>query len=201
MRPTTGGRLVRLASAPLHSICGRDAAARCVSSVYLTLPTLWGARSRRAAYDGSMLGLRGAGVLLATAVVVAAAPATAVSGGYGCYISDAVNAGFTPDTVKAEGVVDCSGYGAPGSVRFSVRLLKYDRQSKRWHTVKAEARRYGKLKRKHHLAAAKSPCVPGTYRGVFRATLRDAAGRRVSVNVQKLGNLHVKENCVVESPF
>ena len=141
------------------------------------------------------------GVLLMTAVVVAAAPATAVSGGYQCYISDAVNAGFTPDTVKADGVVDCSGYGALGSVRFSVRLLKYHRGSKQWHTVKARARRYGQLKRKHHLAAATTPCLPGTYRGVFRATLRDAAGRRVSVNVQKLGNLHVKENCVVESPF
>jgi hypothetical protein len=152
-------------------------------------------------YDGGMLRSWGISLLLATAVFVAAAPATAVSGGYQCYISDAVNAGFVPDTVQAEGVVDCSGYGAPGSVRFSVRLLKYDRQSKHWHTVKAEARRYGKLKRKHHLAAAKSPCVPGTYRGVFRATLRDAAGRQVSVNVQKLGNLHVKENCVVESPF
>jgi hypothetical protein len=142
-----------------------------------------------------------AGVLLVTAVVVAVAPATAVSGGYQCYISDAVNAGFTPDTVDAEGIVDCSGYGAPGSVRFSVRLLKYDREAKRWHTVKAKARRYERLKRKHHLTAATSPCVPGTYRGVFRATLRDAAGRRVSVNVQKLGNLHVKENCVVDSPF
>jgi len=142
-----------------------------------------------------------AGVLLVTAVVVAAAPATAASGGYQCYISDAVNAGLTPDTVKAEGVVDCSGYSAQGSVRFSVRLLKYDRDSRQWHTVKAKARRYGRLKRKHHLAAATTPCVPGLYRGVFRATLRDAAGRRVSVNVQKLGNLRVKENCVVDSPF
>ena len=148
-----------------------------------------------------MLGSPVIGVLLVTAVVVAAAPATAVSGGYECYISDAVNAGLAPDTVKAEGVVDCSGYGAPGSVGFSVRLLKYDRDSKKWHTVKAQARRYGKLKRKHRLAAATTPCVPGTYRGVFRATLRDAAGRRVSVNVQKLGNLRVKENCVVDSPF
>jgi hypothetical protein len=148
-----------------------------------------------------MLGLPGAGVLLATAVVVAAAPATAVSGGYECYISDAVNAGLVPDTVQAEGVVDCSGYGAPGSVRFSARLLSYDRQSKLWHTVKTTARRYTRLKRKHHLAAAKKPCEPGTYRGVFRAVLRDAAGRRVSVNVQKLGNLRVLPNCVVNSPF
>jgi hypothetical protein len=148
-----------------------------------------------------MLGLSGAGVLLATAVVAAAAPATAVSGGYQCYISDAVNAGIVPNTVQSEGVVDCSGYGARGSVRFSVRLLRYDRQSKQWHTVKVKVRRYTALKRKHHLAAATTPCVPGTYRGVFRATLRDAAGRRVSVNVQKLGNLHVKENCVVKSPF
>jgi hypothetical protein len=148
-----------------------------------------------------MLGLPGTGVLLATAVLVAAAPATAVSGGYQCYISDAVNAGFVPDTVQAEGVVDCSGYGAQGSVRFSVRLLSYDRQSRQWHTVKAKARRYTRLKRKHHLAAAKTPCEPGTYRGVFRAVLRDAAGRRVSVNVQKLGNLHVLPNCVVKSPF
>jgi hypothetical protein len=146
-----------------------------------------------------MLGLPGVGVLLAAAAVVAAAaPATAVSGGYQCYISDGVNAGIVPNTVQAEGVVDCSGYGARGSVRFSVRLLSYDRQSKQWHTVKVKARRYTGLKRKHHLAAATTPCVPGTYRGVFRATLRDASGTRVSVNVQKLGNLHVRENCVVK---
>jgi hypothetical protein len=100
--------------------------------------------------------------------------------------------------VQAEGVVDCSGYGGPGSVRFSVRLLSYDRQSKQWDTLKVKARRYRTLKRKHHLAAAMTPCVPGTYRGVFRAVLRDASGRRVSVNVQKLGNLHVLANCVVK---
>jgi hypothetical protein len=145
-----------------------------------------------------VLGLPTAGVFLATAVVLAAAPATAVSGGYQCYISDAVNAGFVPNTVQAEGVVDCSGFGGRGSVRFSVRLLRYDRQSKHWDTVKYKARRYTRLKRKHHLAAARTPCRPGTYRGVFRAVLRDASGRRVSVNVQKLGNLHVLENCVVK---
>ena len=119
--------------------------------------------------------MAGDGVLLATAVVVAAAPATAVSGGYECYISDAVNAGFVPDTVQAEGVVDCSGFGAPGSVRFSVRRLLYDRHSRQWHTVKTKSRRYTRLKRKHHLAAAKTPCKPGTYRGVLGAVLRDAA--------------------------
>ena len=148
-----------------------------------------------------MLGLPGTGILLATAVAFAAAPATAVSGGHQCYISDAVNAGFVPDTVQAEGVVDCSGYGAPGSVRFSARLLSYDRHSRQWHTVKTKSRRYTRLKRKHHLAAATTPCKPGTYRGVFRAVLRDAAGRRVSVNVQRLGNLRVLPNCVVNSPF
>ena len=145
-----------------------------------------------------MLGSPGAGVLLATAVVVAAAPATAAPGGYQCYISDAVNAGIVPNTLQAEGVVDCSGYGARGSVRFSVRLLSYDRQSKQWDTVKAKARRYTRLKRMHHLTAARTPCVPGTYRGVFRAVLRDAVGRRVSSNLQKLGNLRVLENCVVK---
>ena len=193
-RPRPGGRRAS-GPAPLHATCGgRRFASR------LSGPS--GSASRPdAAYDGGMLGLPGTGVLLATAVVVAAAPATAVSGGYQCYISDAVNAGFVPDTVQAEGVVDCSGYGAPGSVRFSARLLSYDRQSRQWHTVKTKSRRYTRLKRKHHLAAAKKPCKPGTYRGVFRAVLRDAAGRRVSVNVQKLGNLRVLPNCVVESPF
>lgn len=145
-----------------------------------------------------MFGVRTAGVLLVTAVVVAAAPTNAVSGGYQCYISDGVNAGFVPDTVQAEGVVDCSGYGGRGSVRFRVSLLRYDRQAKQWDTVKVKARRYTRLKRKHHLAAATTPCVPGTYRGVFRAVLSDGSGRRVSVNVQKLGNLHVLANCVVK---
>ena len=72
-RPRPGGRRAS-GPAPLHATCGgRRFASR------LSGPS--GSASRPdAAYDGGMLGLPGTGVLLATAVVVAAAPATAVLG-------------------------------------------------------------------------------------------------------------------------
>ena len=126
---------------------------------------------------------------------------TAGAGGYECYVLDNLTAGIVPNTIRAEGSVDCSGYGGPGSVRFSVRLQRFDAGAKQWRTLKVRGRTYRTLKRKHRLAADGRPCAPGTYRGIFKAALRDRAGHHVSTNVQRLGNLRVHEGCTVDNPF
>jgi hypothetical protein len=135
--------------------------------------------------------------LVAAAAAIAHAPA-AEAGGYRCYVGDFLSAGIVANTVKADGSVDCAGFGGPGSVRFSVRLMKYDSDAKRWRTLKVRARTYRTLRKQHLLSVSRTPCEPGTYRGVFRAMLRNSAGGLVSTNVQKLGNLHVLPGCVVK---
>ncbi len=120
------------------------------------------------------------------------------AGSYECYVGDSVTAGIVPDTIRAEGSVDCSGYGGPGSVRFSVRLQRFDAGAKKWRTLKVRARTYRTLRKQHLLSVSRTPCEPGTDRGVFRAMLRNSAGGLVSTNVQKLGNLHVLPGCVVK---
>lgn len=139
-------------------------------------------------------------VAATTATVLVYAP-TAGAGSYECYVFDNLTAGIVPNTIRAEGSVDCSGYGGPGSVRFSVRLQRFDAGARVWRTLKVRARTYKALKRKHRLAADERPCAPGTYRGIFRAALRDSAGHHVSTNVQRLGNLRVREGCAVDNPF
>ncbi len=139
-------------------------------------------------------------VAAATATVLVHAP-SAKAGSYGCYVGDTVTAGIVPDTIRAEGRVDCSGYGGRGAVRFSVRLQRFDAGAKAWRTLKVKARTYRTLKRKHRLAADERPCAPGTYRGIFKAALRDSAGHHVSTNVQRLGKLRVRQGCAVDNPF
>jgi hypothetical protein len=139
-------------------------------------------------------------VALTTVTVLVHAP-TAGAGSYECYVGDTVTAGIVPNTIRAEGSVDCSGYGGRGSVRFSVRLQRFNAGANEWRTLNVRARTYRTLKRKHRLAADERPCAPGTYRGIFKATLRDGAGHHVSTNVQRLGNLRVLHGCVVDNPF
>ena len=139
-------------------------------------------------------------VAVAMAMVLVHAP-TAGAGSYECYVGDSVTAGIVANTIRAEGSVDCSGYGGRGSVRFSARLQRFDAGAKQWRTLKVRARTYRTLKRTHRLAADRMPCAPGTYRGIFKAALRDSAGRHVSTNVQRLGNLRVLQGCSVDNPF
>jgi hypothetical protein len=140
-------------------------------------------------------------LVAATTVAVLAHAPTAGAGSYECYVGDSVTSGIVPNTIRAEGSVDCSGYGGRGAVRFSVRLQRFDAGAKQWRTLKVRARVYKTLKRKHRLAADERPCAPGTYRGIFRAALRDSAGHHVSTNVQRLGNLRVLQGCAVDNPF
>jgi hypothetical protein len=143
---------------------------------------------------------RTVGGCLVAATVLVHAPA-AGAGSYECYVRDSVTSGIVPNTIRAEGSVDCSGYGGPGSVRFSVRLQRFDAGAKQWRTVKVTGRTYKTLKRKHGLAVDEKPCAPGTYRGIFKAALRDSAGHQVSTNVQRLGTLRVLQGCAVDNPF
>jgi hypothetical protein len=139
-------------------------------------------------------------VAAATVSVFVHAP-TAGAGSYECYVLDNLTAGIVSNTIRAEGTVDCSAYGGPGSVRFSVRLQRFDAGAKKWRTLKIRGRTYKALKRKHKLAADERPCVPGLYRGIFKAGLRDSTGHHLSTNVQRLGNLRVLEGCSVDNPF
>jgi hypothetical protein len=140
-------------------------------------------------------------LVAATTVTVLVHASTAGAGSYECYVGDNLTAGIVPNTVRAEGSVDCSGYGGRGSVRFSVRLQRFDAGAHQWRTLKIRYRTYRMLKRKHRLVTDERPCAPGTYRGIFKAALRDRAGHHVSTNVQRLGNLRVLEGCTVDNPF
>ena len=54
---------------------------------------------------------------------------------YECYVGDALNWGYRAGWVDASGSVDCSRFGAPGSVRFTVRLQRRETKGKTWHTA------------------------------------------------------------------
>jgi hypothetical protein len=140
-------------------------------------------------------------LVAATAATVLVHVPSAGAGAYECDVRDALTSGIVPNTIRAEGSVDCSGYGGPGSVRFSVRLQRFDAGAREWRTLKVKVRTYTRLRVKHKLAADKKPCAPGKYRGIFKAALRDGAGHHVSTNVQRLGTLRVLEGCAVDNPF
>jgi hypothetical protein len=111
-------------------------------------------------------------------------------------VGDSLYDGLVPGKVQAAGLVDCSGYGGRGSVKFTVRLQQYDSQARAWKTVKKKARRYRVLRHRHNLSVL-SPCVVIKFRATFKAVLQDAGGRRVSTNVQQLGPLTAHVPCVL----
>lgn len=140
-------------------------------------------------------------LLLAALVAVLAANRAAFAGqasAYQCYVSDNLTSGIVPNTIQALGIVDCSGYGARGTVTFTVRLKKWNAQTKTFRVIGTKAKRFSALRVKHRLAVSKSPCVPGAYRGSYTAVLRTSGGGLVSVNAQKLETLHVLQNCSVK---
>ena len=176
--PPAGGRR-RLGPAPLHATCGGGASPASLwpfgsASQFRTRRTMAACSDCRAP------------AICSPPRLSSPRRRPLRSGGYECYISDAVNAGLVPDTVQAEGVVDPRAMGPGVSVQRTPAVVRPPFEAMAY--VKTKSRRYTRLKRKHHLAAATTPCRPGTYRGVFRAVLRDPARRRVSVDVQKLGN-------------
>ena len=113
---------------------------------------------------------------------------------YECYVGDALNWGYRAGWVDASGSVDCRGFGAPGSVRFTVRLQRRETKGKLWHTANTATRRYHDLRRRHLLSVSRH-CRDAFFRGIFTAVLFDSAGRRVSTNRQVLGPAHVPANC------
>ncbi len=134
------------------------------------------------------------------AAVLALAPVgghqiAATASSYKCYVSDSLYDGLVPGKVQAAGSVDCSGYGGRGSVKFTVRLQRYDAQAKRWMNVKSKSRRYRTLRARHGLEAL-TPCVVAKFRATYTAVLDNAAGARVSTNVQKLGPLQAHMPCI-----
>ena len=134
--------------------------------------------------------------LAALVAAVLAPPQFSAAGtAYKCYVSDGLYYGLVPGEVQATGAVDCSGYGGAGSVKFTIRLQRYDAQAKSWNTVKSKSRRYRQLSRKHHFDLL-SPCMPTKYRASYVAVLHKAGGVRVSTNSQKLGPITVQVPCV-----
>jgi hypothetical protein len=117
------------------------------------------------------------------------------AGAYQCYVRDSLTYGFVPNTIQASGSVDCSGYGGRGSVKFTVRLIEYDADAKRWKVVASKSRRFKTLRKKHLLDANLRPCVTGRFRATFKAVLHNASGGRVSTNNQKLGPLKTQAPC------
>lgn len=148
-----------------------------------------------ASYRGASLLLLA--VVLATLGSSRIASAYAPASGYKCYVLDSLTSGIVPNTIQAEGSVDCAGYGARGSVTFTVKLKKYNPTSKKWPAIGTKSKTYRTLRARHVLAVSKSPCVPGAYRGSYTAVLRDVRGGLVSVNAQKLATLHVGAGCAV----
>ena len=132
--------------------------------------------------------------LVVSGVAVPASPESS----YKCYVSDSLTAGIVPNTVQAIGDVNCSGYGAAGSVAFTVRIKRYDGPTQTYVVVGTKAKRYTTLRVRHRLVVSLTPCVPGAYRGTYTAVLRSARGGLVSVNLQKLQTLQVTPGCGVK---
>ena len=133
--------------------------------------------------------------VFAASLVVGPHQIAATASSYKCYVSDSLYDGLVPGKVQAAGSVDCSGYGGRGSVRFTVRLEKYDAEAKKWEKVKSKSRRYRTLRRRHALAVP-TPCAVAEFRATYTAVLRNRDGARVSTNTQKLGPLQAHVPCV-----
>jgi hypothetical protein len=156
-----------------------------------------GGRAERGPRSAVTLRNRGLAVAVAGAALVSTSHEPAQpAASYKCYVRDSLTDGLVPNTIRAEGSVDCSGYRGRGSVKFTVRLLEYDTQAKKYRVVASKSRRYRKLRTQHVLVADLVPCVAGRFRGTFKAVLRNAAGARVSTNSQKLGPLETYAPCV-----
>jgi hypothetical protein len=86
---------------------------------------------------------------------------------YKCYVGDSLYDGLVPGKVQA----------------------------KKWKDVKSKSRRYKTLRKTHGLAVL-TPCVVADFRATYTAMLKDAAGARVSTNVQRLGPLKAHAPCM-----
>jgi hypothetical protein len=135
------------------------------------------------------------GAAVLTAALAGGDHTAATASSYTCYVSDSLYDGLVPGKVQAAGSVDCSGYGGRGSVRFTVRLQRYDSQVTKWQDVKSKSRRYRTLRVRHGLEVL-TPCVVAKFRASYTAVLKTTTGARVSTNVQKLGPLQAHEPCM-----
>jgi hypothetical protein len=86
-------------------------------------------------------------LVAATTVTVLVHAPTAGAGSYKCYVRDTVTSGIVPNTIRADGSVDCSGYGGPGSVRFSVRgIFRAALRDSAGYHVSTNVQRLGNLR-------------------------------------------------------
>jgi hypothetical protein len=99
-------------------------------------------------------------------------------------LHDGLRAGY----VTAGSNADCGGRS--GSLTLSARLLRWDPNSKAWHTDRAQTKTWTDLRANRYVELAE-PCVASTVRAVFGWILRDSSGAVVARNSVKTGSLKV----------
>jgi hypothetical protein len=99
-----------------------------------------------------------------------------------------LQAGLREGYVTAGNSAHCGGRS--GSLTLSVRLLRWDPDSKAWQTARAQTRTFKNLRANRYIELAE-PCTASTVRAVFGWTLRNSRGSVVARNTVKTGSLKV----------
>ena len=134
-------------------------------------------------------------VLLFLAVALGAAAMASSASGYArgkssfpCRWKWDLEAGLRDGYVTAANSADCGGRS--GSLTLSARLLRWDPESKTWHTDRAQTRTWKNLRANRYVALAE-PCAASTFRAVFSWILRNSRGSVVGRNTVRTGSVKV----------
>jgi hypothetical protein len=127
-------------------------------------------------------------VLGATAMASSATGSARGESSFPCRWKWDLQAGLRDGYVTAGNSAHCGGRS--GSLTLSARLLRWDPESKTWHTVRAQTRTFRNLRANRYIELAE-PCTASTVRAVFSWILRNSRGSVVGRNTVKTGSLKV----------
>jgi hypothetical protein len=127
-------------------------------------------------------------VLGSSAMASSAAGSSRGTSSFPCRWNWDLQAGLRDGYVTAGSSAHCGGRS--GSLTLSVRLLRWDPDSKTWQTVRTQKRTFKSLRGNRYLELA-DPCVASTVRAVFGWILRNSRGSVVGRNTVKTGSLKV----------
>jgi hypothetical protein len=128
--------------------------------------------------------------LVVVALVALLVPSAAVGrhGTFPCRWKWDLQAGLRTGYVTAGDSADCAG--RQGSLTLSVRLLRWNPKTRKWHTDKAQTRAFKDLRANRYVTVDER-CRASTVRAEFGWILRDPGGTAVSRNSIRTATLKV----------
>lgn len=127
-------------------------------------------------------------IAVAAAVASSCAAGSRASGSFPCSWKWDLEAGFRAGYVTAVNSANCAGRS--GSLTLSVRLLRWNPKTRKWHLDKAQTRTFADLHSNRYLGLAER-CSASTMRAEFGWILRDSGGSVVARHSIKSGTLKV----------